>query len=394
MTFQSGTGFTEIETDSGNATTTAAKPNIAIKGSGGASTSASGNEILVNAGSGGTGEVETFNNLGFSYDAGTGVFTIHSDDGTDLNSSNGFVRLWQSGGKIGLNKVYTIDQNYRFIDSNGTSQIDGNLFGKTSGDLWDEDMPMYVYAVSDSTNTDVWFAISRLPWFVETTEVQFLGSSSSTTANQESSFYFLQKWDGATWVDPTLSDYAQMPCRAIGNFLVQGSAADDWTVQSLTSSTTMGTLAFDRVYTMPTGVHGAGSGNYMFTSSGTPPTFATQNYEYYLSAQGFWWGNFEFSNITNGSTASATLLPIPFRFTGTNNDYLGNGTFINMSGTPRVTSLHFRGTTPQENFVTMATVSDNTTRVQIENGNWVTDSSSSVNGFLRSQVHRSATGAP
>ena len=48
MTFQSGTGFTQIITDSGTATISAAKPNLSIVGANQTSTSASGNVITVN----------------------------------------------------------------------------------------------------------------------------------------------------------------------------------------------------------------------------------------------------------------------------------------------------------------------------------------------------------
>lgn len=49
MTFQSGTGFTEVSTDSGNATITNTKPNLDIVGTGDATTSASGNIITVDS---------------------------------------------------------------------------------------------------------------------------------------------------------------------------------------------------------------------------------------------------------------------------------------------------------------------------------------------------------
>ena len=48
MTFQSGTGFTQIDTDSGTATISAAKPNLSFVGANQTSTSASGNVITVN----------------------------------------------------------------------------------------------------------------------------------------------------------------------------------------------------------------------------------------------------------------------------------------------------------------------------------------------------------
>ena len=47
MTFQTPSGFTQIDTDSGTATITNTKPNLDIVGTGGVSTSATGNTITV-----------------------------------------------------------------------------------------------------------------------------------------------------------------------------------------------------------------------------------------------------------------------------------------------------------------------------------------------------------
>lgn len=52
MTFQTPSGFTEVSTDSGNATITNTKPNLDIVGTNGVSTSASGNTITVDGSSG------------------------------------------------------------------------------------------------------------------------------------------------------------------------------------------------------------------------------------------------------------------------------------------------------------------------------------------------------
>jgi hypothetical protein len=378
MTFQTGTGITQIETDDGVAFINSDKPNFKVIGQNGTTTEANGNEVIFKS-TAELGGVETFLNLGFSYDSNTGVFTLHSSDGTNLNDSNGFVRIWDSGTNTGTNRVYTIDQNFRFIDASGSSQINGNLFGKLSGDNWNEDMPMYIYAVANATNSQMWFAIARHPFSSVSPVLSGLGSSASTTANLEPSFYFLEKFDGSNWINPNLSNFAETSCRPIGNFLMRTSGVNDWQVQALTPTTTIGTLALERGYNMPKGVLNSAS-NSFFQDIDTPPVFQVEDYKYYLS-DGFVWANFSFRNVTNGSGGGITRLTIPLKYPGTGGEYIGSGVF-NRSD---IETLHLGsfGCTSQCNWAQFAMVTNTTTTQNKKQNEWTSGTSHILNGFYR-----------
>ena len=328
MTFQTPSGFTQIDTDSGTATITAAKPNMSIVGTGGTTTSATGNVINVSSQDPAVSEAE---NLGIDYNSGTGVFTLLSSDKTNLSASNpGFIRF-QNESDPGANFNVKVEQNYRFIDSNGTSQIANNLFGIGSG-IWDSNMPMFIYAIYNASLDDLAIGISRIPKRLNSTlNLGSIGNASINSSNDDSSIFLLQKSDGmGGWIDQTPGDFLNKPAQKIGAFVIRKTTSTDWTVQNLTFDTAgIGLSLDDRTFAFPSGLFGATSGSYLRVASGTPPTWSLLS-----SSYRFYKGNkisvrYNANNQTIGSGGAQMWLTIPFRAPGAPNnesgEILGNG---------------------------------------------------------------------
>jgi hypothetical protein len=216
----------------------------------------------------------SFQNLGIKYVAGTGTFTIQGAQ-DDLSASNqAFVTL-PSKGSLGRFTNYTLEANQDFIDDNGASQIIGNTFGLTSGDTWAQDIPFFIYAVTNDDEDNIQFMISRLPSFSTSPVVSKIGAPDDAVANTQGSFWSLDN------IDETL--YDENPCFCVGSFRMQMSSSDDWTVQTIDFLDGMGLYQENRLFTYPTGVFGAASGKYVQDNGGTAPGFETNVYLYSIS---------------------------------------------------------------------------------------------------------------
>lgn len=171
-------------------------------------------------------------NLGITYSAGT--FTVCSANGTALSAGNpGFVTM-QSSVNPGRVKTYTITANQTFTDSAGANSIAGNTFGVScvAGRSWDQDMPFYLYAVSNSSagspETAISFMICRLSGGTFTQGAATIGKTGSSIASTQYSFFALST--------PTVADYANSAALCIGAFRMQSTAnIASWTVQTLTN---------------------------------------------------------------------------------------------------------------------------------------------------------------
>lgn len=188
-------------------------------------------------------------NLGMKYAAST--FSICSADGTALSASNpGFVTL-QSSTTPGILKTYTITANQTFVDSTGASTITGNTFGVSTavGVSWSNDMPFYVYAVSDSTEASISFMICRIPAGTISPVAGSIGKTGSAIADSQGAFFALG--------NPTIANYAQQACLCIGAFRMRSTNnVADWIVQALSN----GSVSFGGGET--TQVMADGIGNY------------------------------------------------------------------------------------------------------------------------------------
>ncbi len=240
-------------------------------------------------------------NIGISLSGTT--FTVQSENATAFSSTNpGFIAL-QSLANPGQIKRYSITANQSFTQA----QLGNNLFGVTTGVSWAQDVPFYLYAVSNANNGEntIAFMISRVPNRSVAPLAANIGQSGNTNATTQGSFFSLSAI--------TAADYASSPCLCIGSFRMR-YASSLWTVQTLNNSDGIGKYQFGVQFTMPTGQVGAASGKYFKNNGGTAPGFTTNNFVYYINdLSGFFniYCGFGNSNVA-GVGAVLALLASPY----------------------------------------------------------------------------------
>lgn len=219
---------------------------------------------------------EGFSNLGMSYNGGTGTLSITGSTAPLSATNPAFIYL-QSKATPGLLTRYTITADQSFIDDVGASEIAGNLFGWTTGVAITVDVPFYVYAVTNDAETSIAFMLSRYPH--RALSPATIGQPGDPIADAEGDFWSIDA--------VTASEYDQNPCVAVGSFRMQMSAADDWTVQALTTSDGIGNFQDNREFIVPLGQKGAAAGSWSLDNGGTAPIFtAYEIYRYKLTQDG------------------------------------------------------------------------------------------------------------
>lgn len=299
-------------------------------------------------------------NLGMSYSAST--FSICSANGSALSASNpGFVTM-QSSTTPGLLKTYIITANQTFLDSTGASTITGNTFGVSTavGVSWSNDMPFYVYAVSDSTEASISFMICRIPSGTISPIAANIGKTGSSIADTQGSFFALG--------NPTVANYAQQSCLAIGAFRMRSTNnVADWTVQTLSN----GTVTFSGGETTQIMADGIGQfhegtkfwqgyqtmgavANSVFSGSGSPTFTSTHPISYRIDKSGQICINFS-QGVFGGGTGS-NVLTYQSVF-NTDASIVGSGSTTTQILIPKVDD--------DSNDVTFAFVSDTFSRVAL-----------------------------
>jgi hypothetical protein len=389
MTFNNSTGFTQIETDDGVAFINSEKPNFKFIGQNNIQTSHSDNQVILKKEDIETTGVQGILNIGMSRENPGTIAErrriIHSSDGTNLNISNGFVRLPLNGNSSGLNKVYTINQNYRILGTH----LNDNLLGKRQGDNWFLNMPLYIYAVSNQQNNQVWFAVSRVPWRRKSTNSNISGSAIAKNGNEQTSFVYMQKFDGENWVNPILGDFSETSCKAIGTFLVQ-STQDNWNIQALDLQTKIGHLAESRTYVFPTGLYGAPTNQHFQIASSTGTgsggvSWGSSNHDYSLSSKGFFWGRPAFIASTNGTSTAGTVVTLPFDIRDFTFFYGFGQHFTHLQAPPPVETLTLRTFLPAKNQATIFFVNSTASGAKLSNA-WTTEGAHRCNFHIWGQV--------
>lgn len=256
-------------------------------------------------GGGGTGTPAgpSATNLGISYDAGTGQFSITGAAGALSPASPAVITLPNTsvdGQFVTVN--VTADQS--FSDAIGTNDLLDNLFGLASG-VNNSGIPFYVYAVIDSnaTNSVVTFAIARLPHFTNAGSTN--GCIGTATANNFNSFFFLGTVN--------LADYASSPCVCVGVIVmdfVDTPVPNSWRLQVPDASLDgIGRYRENTVWTTPIGQNS--TVNYFYNSGGAP-TFDNVQCNYTLNRLG--WVTVYFnasaqSGLGSGTQALAVYTP-------------------------------------------------------------------------------------
>lgn len=223
----------------------------------------------------GSASVIGVRNIGFTYNGGTGVFTIAGQDGTALSASNpAFVTL-QDRSTPGLLMTIPVTANQTFIDDVGASQLIGNLFGLTAGvATTGVDIPFFLYAVCNNAENAIAFMISRFPNSTIAPISTKIGKIGSPIADTQGSFYCLP--------NITVTDYDLNPCIVIGSFRMRMSALNDWTVQTLLARDGIGHFQAGLQFAFPRGQFGAAAGKIFENNGGTAPDQPTGGYAYYI----------------------------------------------------------------------------------------------------------------
>lgn len=215
-------------------------------------------------------------NLGFTYSGGT--FTVCGADGTALSGGNpGYVTL-HSKASPGEIIEHEITANQAFIDDAGASEIIGNLFGATTGVAWAQDVPFFIYAVANDAENAVAFMLSRDPRATVSPAEASIGAPDDPVADSTTAFFSFDSLDEAL--------YDGNPCAAIGAIRMRMTTSDDWTVQTLTNQDGIGRFHDSSKFLFPTGQMGAAAGGYLKSNGGTPPSWTSQTYSYWLRRNG------------------------------------------------------------------------------------------------------------
>lgn len=259
-----------------------------------------------------------FENIGCSYAAGTGTFTIHSADGSAFSSSNPGIVVLPSKATPGTFTTYSITSNQAFIDDNGASEIIGNLFGFTTAVAITVNVPFFIYAVSNDNEDTIQFMLSRYPH--RQISAATIGTPSSAIADAEGDFF--------SFDNITTTEWDQNPAVCVGSINMQMSALDDWTVQTLSTQTGIAQYQENVFFTQPPGQFGANSGTVTVANGGTAPAFSTNNTDYTISKNGYVYYRVFLNGDagTDGAGAVNALITAPFQVEDTaNQQTLGPG---------------------------------------------------------------------
>lgn len=264
-------------------------------------------------------------NIGISQSSGT-TFTVLAEDGTSLSSTNpGYIAL-QSFANPGQVKRFTVTANQSFTQTG----LGNSLFGITTGVNWLNDMPFYLYAVSNANNGEnaITFMISRIPHRTVAPAATNIGQSGNTLASTQGSFFAL--------ATITAADYAGAPCLCIGSFRMQYTGATTkWTIQTLVNSDGIGQYNDGlNIFTLPAGQNGAQSGKHFTANGGTAPAWTSESGIYTIKRDGtvkyLFANNGAISVSGVGSVILTAVIPLAYGVNSTME--MVTGFFVNASG--------------------------------------------------------------
>lgn len=296
-----GTVATTYNGDIGSATASAnilnvlGSPDNTVTGAGNTLTSNFTNRVRLR---GGYSE-----NIGISYSAGT--FTVLGGDGNALSSTNpGYINL-QSKVTPGKQIRVAVTANQTFTDGSAGT-IDNQRFGLTTGVNASVDIPFYLYAVVDDTDSSIAFMVTRVPHFATSPASAKIGKSGSVVNNSQSDMFSL--------ANITVTSYDSNPCLCIGSFRMQFvGATDSWTVQTLSNSDGVGEFNEATTFSFPRGQYGAATGKCFANNGGTAPDQTTGGYTYFIQKNGFCSAGIAFPSVDvagAGAVAAVQVLPI------------------------------------------------------------------------------------
>lgn len=257
-------------------------------------------------------------NLGIAQTAGT-TFTVQSANGSALSITNCAYVTLQSLANPGRLKLFRISANQTFTQAG----LGNNLFGVTTAVNIAQDVPFFLYAVSNSNNGEntIAFMISRFPNSTISPIAAKIGQSGNTNATTQGSFFSLSTI--------TAADYASSPCLCIGSFRMR-YATSLWTVQTLNISDGIGQFQKDVMFQTVAAQFGAAASSFFYANGGTAPQFTNSSTGYKISMDNMLYFEISFTNCTTGGVGAVTAqLAAPLQVQGAT-----NGTAVlNVTGT-------------------------------------------------------------
>jgi hypothetical protein len=223
--------------------------------------------------------------------------------------------IWMQGSTFNQITRYTVTANQAFIDDNGASEIITNTFGTTAGASWQQSMPFFLYAVVNGNpggngEPPIAFMISRVPHHHIAVAVASIGAPDDPVANTNGSMWSID--------NITEADYAGQPCLVIGSFLMRKTAADDWTVQTLSASDGIGQFQEGVAFT-PEVLQNGATYRYWSSSNGgdTIPEYNTDGVYYIITKDGLCHFVWNFANINVDGVGTGNIrVHIPLRRLG------------------------------------------------------------------------------
>lgn len=292
-------------------------------------------------------------NLGLTYAAGT--LTVCSASQAALSATNpGYVTL-QSKTPGKLVTVPVVANQFLTDGAAGTTAT--QRFALTSGVNWASDLPFFLHAVLDDSETAISFMITRNPAATVAPAAANIGKSGAVVNGIQGDFFAMG--------NPTVADYEGNPCLCIGSFRAQFvGATNSWTISALAANDSVGQFNESTVFLQPTGTNGSAVGAQIQANAGTVPTFATQRVSYTINRYGLVHCVFV-SGACNNIPAGAQVikLTLPYQMSSSTmatNCFFGrfynatNGVYTHCSSTIstapyNVSIIATGGTAPQTN---------------------------------------------
>lgn len=246
-------------------------------------------------------------NIGLTYNAGTGIFTVCAADGSALSTNNpGYVTL-ASKSNLGLLKTIAVTANQTFTDSNGASTIIGNLFGLTTGIVSVTYLPFFLYAVSNDNENAISFMISRFPNSAFSPVSSKIGTPGNAVADTQGSFFAL--------TNITTTSYDGNPCLSLGSFRMFFVASDNWNVLPFDVFDGLGHFQEGMQFSAIRSQFGAATGKFFKNNTGTAPDDADGAFGYYVDAKQnrvFFTLAFPSIDSPGGVGAVSAILALPY----------------------------------------------------------------------------------
>jgi hypothetical protein len=248
---------------------------------------------------------DQFLNLGV--EIASGELRIKSADLTNLSATNRAILRIASNVNPGQLIQYTVEAN-SVLDQ---SDLDDNLFGTELGVAWGETKPFYLYALTKNDDTELVFAISAIPHRAVSPDAARLSKPGLTTASTQGSMFLMN--------NVTLADYEGTVCQLLGSFRMTKNGADEWAIASIGRFDGINMFQDNQQFIMPSGQQGATL--YLRPNGGTPPTFTTNIFRYYVETGGSCQMIIDFNGDggVDGSGAVNLQLVTPYKHEGVKN---------------------------------------------------------------------------